>query len=74
MNRRCHRCGGALAEGFLVDRGDYSAKEQAQWASGRPNSGFWRMSAIGGGERVLRVVTYRCTSCGGLDSFANEPA
>lgn len=74
MNGNCHRCGGALEAGFLVDRGDYSVQEQAQWASGTPAGGFWRTSAVQKGERLLRVVTYRCTSCGGLDSFATEPA
>jgi len=65
---RCIRCEGDLELGFIIDKGD--AVTQAQWASGEPNSKFWRLSAIQSGSRILPVVTYRCKSCGRLESYA----
>lgn len=70
MNR-CLRCDGQLDKGFLIDKGDSDIKRQANWASGEPSTSFWRMSAVQSGSEVLPVVTYRCKSCGRLESFAN---
>lgn len=71
---RCIRCDGSLEVGFMVDKGDYNATSQAQWASGKPNTSFWRMSAVQSGNQTLPVVTYRCKSCGRLESFAHPAA
>lgn len=71
---RCIRCDGELEHGFMVDKGDYDATHQAQWASGQPQTSFWRMSAVKSGSRTLPVVTYRCRGCGRLESFARPAA
>ena len=71
---RCLRCDGSLEKGFMIDRGDYHVKEQAQWASGEPNASFWRSSAVKSGEKTMEVVTYRCSACGRLESFAHPKA
>lgn len=68
---RCVRCEGVLETGFMIDTGDSGIKRQVEWTSGQPKKSFWRMSAMQKESRVLPVVTYRCTACGRLESFAN---
>ena len=68
---RCMRCDGELEKGFLLDRGESDFTRQADWASGEPNDAFFRFSAVKSGNKKLPVVTYRCKSCGRLESFAN---
>ena len=70
----CYRCQGAMAAGMLIDR-DYATKHQARWAAGEPRSGFgaWLGGEVSGKRDQYRVVTYRCTRCGALESFAKEP-
>jgi hypothetical protein len=70
----CYRCQGAMTAGLLIDR-DYSTKNQARWASGEPRRGVgaWFSGEASGTRDEYRVVTYRCTRCGALESFAREP-
>jgi len=68
---RCIRCEGVLETGFTIDTGDSGIKRQAEWTSGQPKKPSWRMSAVQKENRMLPVVTYRCTACGRLESFAN---
>lgn len=71
---KCIRCGGRHLEmGFLVDQG-YGSVAQTKWASGEPSASFWRTSVVRSGAKTYPVVTYRCESCGHLESFANPPA
>ena len=69
---RCIRCEGELELGFMIDKSDFIS--QAQWASGKPNTSLWRISPIQSGSQILSVVTYRCKSCGRLESFAPTAA
>jgi hypothetical protein len=68
---RCIRCEGELEKGFLVDKGESDFTRQASWASGEPNTSFFRLSAVKSGNRTLPITTYRCKSCGRLESFAH---
>lgn len=70
----CYRCQGATTAGMLVDR-DYATKQQARWAAGEPRRGIgaWLGGEVTGKREQYRVVTYRCTACGALESFATEP-
>lgn len=70
----CIRCDGELETGFLLDRGDSNITSQGTWASGAPNTSLLRFSAVRFGNRTMPVVTYRCTRCGRLESFAHPPA
>jgi hypothetical protein len=38
---KCSKCGGALAEGFILDHGDYEYKRQQIWVEGEPGASFW---------------------------------
>ncbi|RZA35612.1 MAG: hypothetical protein EOP92_09680 [Lysobacteraceae bacterium] len=64
---KCIRCDGELEAGFMLDKGDYG---QSQWARGKPDTAFWKFSAVPSGSKTLPIVTYRCKSCGRLESFA----
>jgi hypothetical protein len=67
----CRRCEGRLERGFLVDHGDMHVQLAAAWASGEPQTGFWRTSAVGRGERRMTLASYRCTCCGLLETYAH---
>jgi hypothetical protein len=71
---RCIRCDGELENGFILDKGDGGSTSQALWASGDPNTSFRQMSAVKPGNKTLPVITYRCKSCGRLESFAYTAA
>jgi hypothetical protein len=67
---KCIRCDGPLEKGFMIDKGDSDMTRQARWASGEPNTSFWKLSAVQSGNVTLPVVTFRCRTCGRLESFA----
>lgn len=69
--QKCLRCEGPLEKGFLLDRGDSDLTHQSGWASGEPNTAFFRMSAVKAGNKRMPVTTWRCTQCGHLESFAH---
>jgi len=68
----CYRCQGTSTLGMLVE---HYPPHQMRWVSGAARSGrAARFFGEGSGDRDrYRVVTYRCTRCGALESFAQEP-
>jgi hypothetical protein len=44
-----------------------------QWVRGRPETNFLGGLKVGKDVEVRPVVTYRCTKCGHLDSYAGPP-
>ena len=68
----CYRCQGPSTRGMLVEPRD---QHQAVWVAGEARGGAaGRFLGEGSGDRErYRVVTYRCTRCGALESFAVEP-
>ena len=64
----CPKCGAAMEDGFLVDH-TYGGVEKPEWASGTPDASIWVGVRMKGRERHP-VHTYRCTSCGFLESYA----
>lgn len=68
---RCLRCEGPLEKGFMIEKGHMDVTAQSTWTSGEPNTSFWRMSALPPGSKPVPVVTYRCRTCGRLESFAH---
>ena len=67
----CYRCQGTSTLGMLVE---HDLPHQVRWVSGAARSGWAaRFFSEGSGDRDrYRVVTYRCTRCGALESFAQE--
>ena len=68
----CYRCQGLSIRGMLVE---HYPPHQLHWVSGDARSGVAaRFFGEGSGDRDrYLVVTYRCTLCGALESFAHEP-
>jgi hypothetical protein len=57
-----------MHEGFLLDR-SHNAVRVAQWAEGAPE--YWLLRVLKmRGRRKLPVRTFRCATCGLLESYA----
>ncbi|WP_205479637.1 hypothetical protein [Sphingomonas arenae] len=72
MNRSsaCSKCGGSMGAGFIVDEG-HGTRTVAKWVAGAPERSIWTGLKLRGRER-LDVVTYRCSRCGFLESYAAQ--
>ena len=57
-----------MEEGFVKDEGHYNVYP-AKWVLGAPEKNFWTGTKIAG-KKQAPVVTYRCSSCGYLESYA----
>src|SRR3954464_11290084 len=65
----CPKCSSVMESGFVIDKignADFSAP---QWAEGVPGGALWTGLNLAGRERHA-VVTYRCSACGYLESYA----
>ena len=69
----CAGCGGEMEEGFVLDRGHYSAGNEQNWVEGEPERSIWTGIKTKG-RRLFKVMTYRCERCGRLESYARESA
>lgn len=58
-----------MEPGFLLDHG-HGAVFPTAWVAGAAEWSRWRGTKVKGKEK-LPVTTFRCTSCGRLESFAN---
>ncbi len=65
----CPKCRQAMEPGFVLDRGHYDLPSEPEWLEGEPDRSFWYRLKTKGRERHP-VRTYRCTSCGYLESYA----
>ena len=69
-SRECPKCGGAMAEGFVVDKTDSGARVPG-WVEGKPQKSVWTGLKLRGKPR-LEIVTWRCRRCGFLESYAPD--
>jgi hypothetical protein len=67
----CLRCKTTMEQGFITDT-TYGGIVQETWVTGAPETSFWGSLKVRGKER-LPVSTYRCPTCGYLESYANSP-
>lgn len=66
----CPKCSGEMETGFLIDKSHGDQYSNApEWAEGAPETSFWTGLELKGRERHP-VVTYRCSTCGYLESYA----
>ena len=65
----CPKCKERMEEGFLLDK-THGANLWTRWVSGPPERSFWTGVKLRG-KRILNVRTFRCTSCGLLESYAS---
>jgi len=60
-----------MATGFVLDS-TYGAVLVSRWAAGLPERSWW--TGIKLRKEALPITTFRCSSCGYLESYANPPA
>jgi hypothetical protein len=63
----CPKCSTKLDEGFILDD-TYGGKVQSEWAEGKPLRSIWTGVKVAKDARHP-VTTYRCESCGFLESY-----
>lgn len=64
----CPKCSGSMETGLILDQ-TYGATVQTEWMEGDPKRSFWTGLQVRDRARHP-VVTYRCTRCGYLESYA----
>jgi hypothetical protein len=57
-----------MVEGFIIDKGE-SSRAVSSWLEGAPNKSRWFGVRLGG-RKPLEIATWRCASCGFLESYA----
>ena len=67
---QCSKCQSPMEPGFTVDH-TYGGFAPSEWASGEPRYSIWTGMKMDGRARH-NVVTYRCTRCGYLESYAPD--
>lgn len=65
---QCHRCDGLMELGFVLDS-TYGKLLQSKWVEGMPVKSFLAGLRLRG-KRQLTITTFRCMSCGYLESYA----
>ena len=60
-----------MESGFVIDKAGHDANFgfAPEWAEGAPTRSFWTGLNLAARERHS-VVTYRCSACGYLESYA----
>lgn len=66
----CPKCQGKMVRGFLADF-NYGAVGVGTWVEGPPQKSFWTGTKIEP-RKKLYVATFRCKSCGFLESYARK--
>jgi hypothetical protein len=67
---RCPKCQGEMVQGFVMDTIN-GGRQASQWAEGPPRKSFWFRTKLPE-RRLIPIGTFRCNSCGFLESFARE--
>jgi hypothetical protein len=67
---QCPKCNGRMQQGFVLDN-TYGARVVSQWAADAPLKSFWTGTKPPEGD-LIPIGTYRCESCGYLESYARE--
>jgi hypothetical protein len=65
---QCAKCGGDMAEGFILDK-TYGGAVAASWQADKPERSFWTGVKFIGKEQHP-ITVYRCQACGYLESYA----
>lgn len=67
---KCMKCGEKMKEGFVVEVMGGKAHPNT-WIEGRPESHYLRGLKLRY-KTALPITTFRCVSCGFLESYARE--
>ena len=63
---KCTKCNGQMLEGLVVDF-NYTGAMPSMWVGNETQAAGSNMTD---GKRKVKTVTYRCSDCGYLDSYA----
>jgi hypothetical protein len=67
----CPKCGNPMDRGFIPD--EYRDRNEVTvWVLGQPERSLETGRVVLTGTRMWHVVTYRCTACGYLESYARD--
>jgi predicted nucleic-acid-binding Zn-ribbon protein len=69
-SQSCPKCNGHMEQGFVLDN-TYGARVVSQWAAGAPQKSFWSGTKLPD-EKLIPIGTFRCSSCGYLESYARQ--
>lgn len=64
----CPKCKGEMEEGFTLDV-THGSRLVSGWVAGAPERSFWVGIKVKG-KRHKSITTWRCKSCGYLESYA----
>lgn len=64
---KCSKCSAQMQEGLVVDL-NYAGILPSMWVEGSAASSA--PQSMMDGKRKVKTITYRCTKCGYLDSYA----
>lgn len=64
----CPKCQSAMVEGFILDN-THGGSRVGSWVEGQPEKSIFNNVKLRG-RKPVEVVTWRCRSCGFLESYA----
>jgi ribosomal protein S27AE len=67
-SRECPKCGGSMTDGFIADH-TYGSVSVSSWVEGEPKRSWWYGVKLTG-EKPIEITTWRCDTCGYLESYA----
>jgi hypothetical protein len=67
-SKTCPKCQASMTEGFVVDH-THGGRAVSSWVEGPPQKSMWVGVKLGG-QKPLEIATWRCGSCGFLESYA----
>ena len=65
---KCSKCSGEMQEGLVVDL-SYKGVIPSMWVEDQAGGGGAPV-AVDNHKRKVKTITYRCSNCGFLDSYA----
>lgn len=64
----CPKCEGYMEEGFTSDA-THGGVLTSKWIAGKPEKSWWTGIKTKGRKKI-EISTFRCTTCGYLESYA----
>jgi hypothetical protein len=68
QSHSCPKCQSRMQEGFTLDNA-YGGRTVSSWVEGEPQRSIWVGVKLEG-RTPIEIATYRCMSCGFLESYA----
>lgn len=66
--KTCPKCQASMSEGFVIDQTP-GGRAVSAWLEGAPQKSKWFGVRLGG-KKPIEIATWRCGSCGFLESYA----